>query len=121
MRSSVPRPCIPPPTYSFSTRRSRIWAHPSSVLGSLSFDCIDVYHNYVFTAHGCKFDGFLLQGMTFIAVFRLSAGSYDRVYDMCAIILNFFGKLSLKSIVIELFQLDRSIQSTLFHDKVFII
>ena len=57
------------------------------------FICVDVFQNYVLGSLGCQFDGFLLQAMTLVAVFSLSAVSYDRV---CAIVLDCSGKLSMR-------------------------
>ncbi|OXU22851.1 hypothetical protein TSAR_004596 [Trichomalopsis sarcophagae] len=64
------------------------------------FICIDIFQNYILHEIGCKFDGFLLQAMTLVAVFSLSAVSYDRV---CAIVLNCSGKLSIRNARILMF------------------
>lgn len=53
---------------------------------------VDLFQNYIFGEIGCRLDGFLLQALTLVAVFSLSAVSYDRV---SAIVLDCSGRLTL--------------------------
>lgn len=55
------------------------------------FLCSDLYQNYVMGPVGCRLDGLLVHALTLVAVFNLSAVSYDRV---SAIVLNCSGKLT---------------------------
>lgn len=55
------------------------------------FLCVDLFQNYILGEIGCRMDGALVHALTLVAVFNLSAISYDRV---SAIVLNCSGKLS---------------------------
>lgn len=55
------------------------------------FLCTDLYQNYILGPVGCRLDGLLVHALTLVAVFNLSAVSYDRV---SAIVLNCSGKLT---------------------------
>ncbi|XP_015438961.1 PREDICTED: neuropeptide Y receptor type 2 [Dufourea novaeangliae] len=57
------------------------------------FLCIDLFQNYILGAVGCRLDGSLVHALTLVAVFNLSAISYDRV---SAIVFNCSGKLTRK-------------------------
>ena len=58
---------------------------------SWMFLCIDLFQNYVLGEIGCRLDGSLVHALTLVAVFNLSAISYDRV---SAIVFNCSGKLT---------------------------
>ncbi|XP_076680947.1 neuropeptide FF receptor 2 [Andrena cerasifolii] len=58
---------------------------------SWMFLCIDLFQNYVLDEIGCRLDGLLVHALTLVAVFNLSAISYDRV---SAIVFNCSGKLT---------------------------
>ncbi|XP_043598338.1 tachykinin-like peptides receptor 86C [Bombus pyrosoma] len=64
------------------------------------FLCIDLFQNYILGDIGCRTDGALVHALTLVAVFNLSAISYDRV---SAIVLNCSGKLSRRMMHILLF------------------
>lgn len=55
------------------------------------FLCTDLYQKYIMGSIGCQLDGMLVHALTLVAVFNLSAISYDRV---SAIVLNCSGKLT---------------------------
>lgn len=55
------------------------------------FLCTDLYQNYVMGPVGCRLDGLLVHALTLVAVFNLSAVSYDQV---SATVLNCSGKLT---------------------------
>ncbi|XP_076656191.1 neuropeptide Y receptor type 2 [Halictus rubicundus] len=55
------------------------------------FLSIDLFQNYVLGEIGCRLDGLLVHALTLVAVFNLSAISYDRV---SAIVFNCSGHLS---------------------------
>ncbi|KAG7210417.1 hypothetical protein KM043_011949 [Ampulex compressa] len=64
------------------------------------FLCIDLYQNYILGPVGCRLDGLLVHALTLVAVFNLSAVSYDRV---SAIVLNCSGKLTRRTTHILLY------------------
>ncbi|XP_043511562.1 neuropeptide Y receptor type 1 [Frieseomelitta varia] len=64
------------------------------------FLCVDLFQNYILGEIGCRMDGALVHALTLVAVFNLSAISYDRV---SAIVLNCSGKLSRRIMHILLF------------------
>lgn len=55
------------------------------------FLCVDLFQNYILRDIGCRLDGLLVHALTLVAVFNLSAISYDRV---SAIVFNCSGKLT---------------------------
>ncbi|XP_046753346.1 neuropeptide Y receptor type 2 [Diprion similis] len=55
------------------------------------FLCFDLFQNYIFGSIGCHLDGLLSHALTLVAVFSLSAVSYDRV---SLIVLSTSRKLS---------------------------
>ncbi|XP_076160756.1 neuropeptide FF receptor 2 [Ptiloglossa arizonensis] len=64
------------------------------------FLCIDLFQNYILGDIGCRLDGSLVHALTLVAVFNLSAISYDRV---SAIVFNCSGKLTKRTTHILLF------------------
>ncbi|CAK9817386.1 Neuropeptide FF receptor 2 [Anthophora quadrimaculata] len=64
------------------------------------FLCIDLFQNYILKEIGCRLDGSLVHTLTLVAVFNLSAISYDRV---SAIVFNCSGKLTRRMTYIILF------------------
>ncbi|XP_031832992.1 neuropeptide Y receptor type 2 [Nomia melanderi] len=64
------------------------------------FLCTDLFENYILGDIGCRLDGSLLHALTLVAVFNLSAISYDRV---SAIVFNCAGKLTRRMTYILLF------------------
>ncbi|KAK2588843.1 hypothetical protein KPH14_001713 [Odynerus spinipes] len=58
------------------------------------FLCIDLYQNYILGSIGCQLDGFIVHALTLVAVFNLSAVSYDR---LSAIVLNCSSRLTKRS------------------------
>ncbi|XP_012275923.1 neuropeptide Y receptor type 2 isoform X2 [Orussus abietinus] len=63
------------------------------------FLCVDFFQNYMLGSVGCRLDGLLLQALTLVAVFSLSAVSYDRV---TSIVLQWSGKLTCRTVKILL-------------------
>ncbi|XP_043258570.1 neuropeptide Y receptor type 2 [Colletes gigas] len=64
------------------------------------FFCIDIFQNYILGDIACHLDGLLVHALTLVAVFNLSAISYDRV---SAIVFNCSGKLTRRTTRILLF------------------
>lgn len=63
------------------------------LIGPWMFLCYDLFQNYILGEIGCRLDGAFIHALTLVAVFNLSAISYNRV---SSIVFNRNDKFTLR-------------------------